>query len=525
MVPAVLVALASYFYTAHEPKVYQTSATLYVQEPDTGGGVPGGTDIYTSEALIPTYSEMISLPVIAVDVDKALAKKYPGYRLENHNLTAGGLGSLPSASASTQLMTVTVTDTNPVRAAAAANAASSAFITQQEALQKSRFQGGEKAIQQQLNVAQSNIQIVSQRLTNYRGSPGGLSNLKAQLSAYQSIYATLLGSAQEFSVGRDTALHALKIVSPASIPTTPIAPNPSRTALIYGFFALVLAAGGLFAFDYLDDTPRTPEEIEEIVGAQILGTVQQFDQSKYGAGLVSIKKGDFPAAEAYRVIRTNLQFANVDHPPRSLVVTSAFPGEGKSTTASNLATVFAQAGTHVSLVDGDLRRPNLHKLFKVNRGEGLTNLLISAGALNGHGPWQSVSPNLDLIVSGPLPPRPADLLSSARMKDVTAHLSEGAGMLIIDSPPVLAVTDAVILSTIVDGVILVVDTSRSKRSDLRRAREAIEGVGGKIVGIVVNRLKERGGGYYYHYYQRHYGYAESYDFNPATEKSLTETKV
>jgi capsular exopolysaccharide synthesis family protein len=230
-------------------------------------------------------------------------------------------------------------------------------------------------------------------------------------------------------------------------------------------------------------------------------------------------------SEAYRVIRTNIQFTDVDRPPRSLVVTSASPGEGKSTTASNLANVFAQAGTHVSLVDGDLRRPSLHNIFAVKREEGLTNMLVATGALNGRGPWQTVFPNLDLIASGPLPPRPADLLGSARMKDITDHLSAGSAMVIIDSPPVLAVTDAAVLSTVADGVILVVDTARSKRRDLRRAREAIEGVGGRILGIVINRLEKRGSGYYYHYYQHHYGYPEKYDYTAPPERQLTDTKA
>jgi succinoglycan biosynthesis transport protein ExoP len=525
VLPALLVAVAGYFYTRHEAKTYQTSTTLYVQEPNSGGGVPGSTDIFTSEALIPTYSEMINSPVIATHVDTALATKYPGYRLENHGLTAGGLGSLPSQGVSTQLMNVTVTDTMPARAAAAADAAARAFIQQVTGLQKSRFTGGAKAIQQQLNVAESNIQVVSQRLNDYKGSAGGSSNLRAQLNAYQSIYATLLTSAQEFSVGRDTALHAVKIFSPAPIPSSPTGPHPSRSALLYGFLALILCAGGLFLYDYLDDTARTPEEIEEVVGAPILGTIQQFDQNKYGAGLVSARKGHSPVSEAYRVIRTNIQFTDVDHPPRSLVVTSASPGEGKSTTASNLANVFAQAGTHVSLVDGDLRRPSLHTIFAVKREEGLTNMLIAAGALNGRGPGQTVSPNLDLIASGPLPPRPADLLGSARMKDITVHLSAGSALVIIDSPPVLAVTDAAVLSTVADGVILVVDAARSKRRDLRRAREAIEGVGGRILGIVVNRLDKRGSGYYYHYYQHHYGYPEKYDYPVAPERQLTDTKA
>lgn len=524
LAPAFLVLLAAYFYEHHLPKIYQTSTLLYIQVPGDQTQ-PGSTDVYASQALIPTYSQMIVSPVITQAVDKDLSTRYPGYAIEAHTLKVTGLGSTPSAPVNTQLMTVTVDDTIPARAAAAADTAATEFIRQITAIQRARYKGGAKAIQHQIDIENANIQLVSQQIQNYKGGPGGLSNLKAQKDAYISLYQSLIGSSQQFNLGKSTALNGVKIFSRAPIPNSAVGPHPIRTAALAGFITLIVCLGLLFLYDYFDDTPRTPEELESVVGAPILGTVQQFDADQYGGQLVTAKHARSPISEAYRVIRTNVQFTDVDHPPRVIVITSASPGEGKSTTAANLANVFAEGGKRVTLVDGDLRRPSLHRVFEVGRTEGLTNMLVSHHALNGHhGTRQSNRPNLELIASGPLPPRPADLLGSSRMHELAEHLRRESEVVLIDSPPVLAVTDAAVLSTIVDGVILVVDPAKSKKRDLRRAREAIEAVGGRIVGIVVNRLNKRGSSYYYYYYHHNYGYQYNYQYQYlARQQSESET--
>jgi capsular exopolysaccharide synthesis family protein len=149
-------------------------------------------------------------------------------------------------------------------------------------------------------------------------------------------------------------------------------------------------------------------------------------------------------------------------------------------------------------------------------------MLVGKQELNGLGVQQTSQENLALIASGPMPPRPADLLGSSRMKELVGHLCEHADVVLIDSPPVLAVTDATILSTVTDGVILVVDPARSRRRDLRRAREAVEAVGGRILGVVINRLNRRGSTYYYYYYQHHYGYQDKYGYGADRETSGAE---
>jgi polysaccharide biosynthesis transport protein len=273
-----------------------------------------------------------------------------------------------------------------------------------------------------------------------------------------------------------------------------------------------VCTGGIFLYDYLDDTPRTPEELEEIVGAPVLGTVQRFESAGLKPGLLSPQDASSHVAEAYRMIRTNLQYIDTDNPVRSILVTSPSPSEGKSTTIANLAQVFADAGRRVLLVDADMRRPVLHQLFQTDRNQGLTNLLVGTDQLNGVGIQGTRQPNLALIAAGPAPPRPADLLTSERMAQLMAHLRRQADVVLVDTPPVLAVTDAAVMSTAVDGVVLVVDTAKTKRRELLRARESIEAVGGRILGMVVNRLDRRGSGYYYYYYQHNYGYQFKYDY-------------
>jgi polysaccharide biosynthesis transport protein len=510
IIPALLVGALAYIRTAHDPKTYQATATLYVAAQDAStSGVSGNTDITASQQLVPTYSQLASLPVVQDEVNRSLAAQYPGYSV--HGLSVGSSGSAGTGT-QTQLINLSVSDTNPVRATDAANAVGKAVIHEVGAIQRVRFKGGDQGLNGQIAVAQSNIRDAETRLATYKGTPDGIATIRAQLDAYQSIFQSLVTSKQEFDVTKNTALNGVRLISPAQTPTTPTGPHPSRTALLYSFIALLVCGGGVFVYDYFDDSPRTPEEIEEIAGAPILGTVQEFSPGKDGSHLVA-SRARSPMAEAYRIIRTNLQFTDVDNPPHVVIVTSPSPSEGKSTTAANLARVFADAGRRVTLVDADLRRPSLHRIFDLSRAEGLTNILVGNELLNGHDSQDTGQPNLALIASGPIPPRPADLLGSGRMQSYVTHMRDRSDFVIIDSPPVLAVTDAAVLSTMADGVILVVDTAKSKRREILRAREAIEVVGGRVLGVVVNKLSKRHSGYYYYYYHHNYGYQYKYDYS------------
>lgn len=212
--------------------------------------------------------------------------------------------------------------------------------------------------------------------------------------------------------------------------------------------------------------------------------------------LVTFTHPRSPVAEAYRALRTNIQFSSLDRPLRTCLVTSTGAREGKSTTAANLAITFAQAGSSVILVDADLRRPSQHRLFGLPNERGLTTMLLQEG---GELPAQYTAiPNLRLLASGPLPPNPAEVLGFRRMDEAIARLKDAADLIIFDTPPIIAVTDAAVLSSKVDGVLLVFSAGRTKRDHARRAQAILEKVNANLVGVVLNNAQlDRAA---YHYY-------------------------
>ncbi len=205
--------------------------------------------------------------------------------------------------------------------------------------------------------------------------------------------------------------------------------------------------------------------------------------------LVTISNPRSPVAEAYRTLRTNLDFSGLDKPLRSMVVTSAGADEGKSTTLANLAVTMAQAGKKVILVDCDLRRPSLHQIFGARNSAGITDLMRDE-SLMANPPFQDTPiPNLKLLSSGQLPPNPAELLGSRRMAEIIACLLAQAEVVLFDAPPIIAVTDAALLAAKVDGVLLVVSAGKTKREHARKAKLLLDKVNARLVGTVLNNVK------------------------------------
>jgi non-specific protein-tyrosine kinase len=205
--------------------------------------------------------------------------------------------------------------------------------------------------------------------------------------------------------------------------------------------------------------------------------------------LITITNPRSPISEAYRTLRTNLEFSSLDKPIRSMVVTSAAPEEGKSTTLANLAVTIAQSGKKVILVDCDLRRPSLNQLFNVRGSAGFTDMMRD-DALMTKPPLQETNvTNLRLLTSGTLPPNPSELLASRRMGDVIAALQQQADIILFDAPPVVAVTDAAVLASKVDAVLLVISAGKTKREHARKARALLEKVNARLIGTVLNNVK------------------------------------
>ncbi len=205
--------------------------------------------------------------------------------------------------------------------------------------------------------------------------------------------------------------------------------------------------------------------------------------------LVTISNPRSPVAEAYRALRTNLEFSGLDKPLRSMVVTSASPDEGKSTTLANLAVTVAQAGKRVILVDCDLRRPSLHQIFNVRNNMGITDLMRDESLMSNPPLQDTPVPSLKLLTSGQLPPNPAELLGSRRMSEIIACLLGQADVVLFDTPPIIAVTDAALLSAKVDGVILVVGAGKTRREHARKAKALLDKVNARLVGTVLNNVR------------------------------------
>jgi capsular exopolysaccharide synthesis family protein len=214
--------------------------------------------------------------------------------------------------------------------------------------------------------------------------------------------------------------------------------------------------------------------------------------------LITVTEPRSPISEAYRTLRTNLDFASLDQALKTLVVTSAGVGEGKSTTLANLAVVSAEAGRQVILVDADLRRPTLHKIFGLDNAEGLTTVMMDESSLASPPLQKTGVAGLLVLTSGPLPPNPADLMGSRRMEEVIAVLAEQADQVFFDTPPVVAVTDAAVLATKVDGVLLVVSAGKTRRDHARTAVERLEQINARLVGTVLTNVQMSAGfqGYY-----------------------------
>ena len=264
---------------------------------------------------------------------------------------------------------------------------------------------------------------------------------------------------------------------------------------------LALAVGGAFLIEFLDDTIKTPDDVTRTMNLPTLGAIARIHPIKQpGDHLIAKNHPRAPISEAYRVLRTNLQFSSLGNPSTMLLVTSAGPLEGKTTTAANLAITMAQGGKRVVLADTDLRRPAMHDFFGVPNDQGLTSLLLDEGLELDDVLAESGVEGLRVLISGPLPPNPAELLGSSQMERLIQRIRDQAEVIIFDSPPILAVADASILGSQCDGTLLVVDAGKTRSDVAKRGKETLDKIGVNLLGVVLNKLSHRRGDGYYDYY-------------------------
>ena len=359
-------------------------------------------------------------------------------------------------------------------------------------------------IRSELKSLQDKIATEKERLLALKEKATTFNILQREVETSQALYESLLARFKEVTSIEHLRASTIRIVDPARPPDSPIYPRKKLNLMVALFLGLALGGGIAFFFESLDQTIKTPEDMQKFLSLPFLGLIPFFalKDKEFPPELVAFKDPHSPTAEGYRALRTSITFASPDQKKKALLVTSAVPKEGKTITAINLAISLSQAGEKTILVEADYRHPSLHNIFGISRAEGITEFLTGPGDnLNSYIHSTEIA-NLDLVTCGSIPPNPSELLGSKSMERLIGQLSEIYDRIIFDAPPVLAVTDAVILSTKVDGTIIIVKADETPRKAVLRTSELVASVGSEIIGAVLNmaRLEKHKGYYYYHYY-------------------------
>jgi capsular exopolysaccharide synthesis family protein len=493
----------AYLVSRNMTPIYRASTTLLINQA-RNPAITDYTSLITSERLAKTYAELFTKRPVLEEVANRL-----GVGIEETE--EAGRGGLPTAIdvspvRDTQLIQVNVEGDDPQLAMDIANTLPEVFIEQNAEMQLSRFASSKENLSEQLAIIESDMEATQQAINDLQGSDPAadqaeLARLQTLLAQHQSNYASLLSSYEGIRLAEVQAMDNIVVAEPAELPKYPIKPRKLQNTLLAAVVGCMLAVGVAFLIEYLDDTIKTSEDVGQALALSTLGAITRFQSTDDQDRLITASHPRSPISEAYRALRTNIQFSAVDNPLRTLLVTSTNPTEGKTTTVANLGTVMAQAGLSVIVVDSDLRRPALHQYFEASRNLGLTNALLDKN-LSTDGYLQATEvENLRVLTCGPLPPNPSELLNSQRMRELMEQLKEEADVLLFDSPPILAVTDASILANQVDGVLLVVDAGATRRGVAQRGKEQLDKVGANVFGAALNKLSHRGrGGYYYYYY-------------------------
>jgi succinoglycan biosynthesis transport protein ExoP len=383
----------------------------------------------------------------------------------------------------------------------------------------------ETMLGKELDIQKRDVNAMSSKMVEYN-------ILKREAEANKVLYDGLLTKLREAGVSAGLRSSNIRVVDPAMIPSTPSRPAKARNVALALVVGLVGGIGLALMREYMDNTVKTPDDVETLVRLPSLAVVPQFETtdgngssgrqkllpgfSSNGRGkrleLVAQHLPKSQMSEAFRALRTSLLLSRADHPPQVILVTSALPREGKTTAAANLAVTLAQLGDSTIVVDADLRKPGVGRLLNMNSGSyaGLSSYLAGASNLDSVIVPHPTIPNLAAIPTGPLPPNPADLLSSHRVAEAITELRKRFKFIVIDSPPVMAATDAVILSVETDGVLLVVRSGETPKEAFTRTRDLLVSVKCNILGVVLNAVDSRSPDYYYSY--RYYPY--SYGYGP-----------
>jgi non-specific protein-tyrosine kinase len=485
---------SAYLWSSRAPNIYRATTILLISE----GGATGRdayTDLIASERLARTYVQRITNQLVLDETAQLL-----GLSREMLHVPSIRIALIPD----TQLIRLSVDDERPELAQALANTIPEVFIRLNERQQAARFASSKANLEAQLEITRQDITSTQEELNAARDtSPPTeerIARLEERLSQLRVTQASLLQSYEQVRLTEATSQNSVIVDVPAPLPSVPIAPQPLKMALLAGLAGAILGFAIAFLHEYLDDTVPADSEIGHLLGTSVLAMIGRIGRADKRV-LVVGKESYSADAEAYRMLNMNLRFLAIDEPVKCIVVTSPAPGDGKSLTASNLAITLASAGHRTILIDADLHRPTQHSIFGTSSKEGLTTTLVDQTLPVTHYLQPTHIDELRLLPSGPMPPNPSRLLASQRMRELLIALQREADYVIVDSAPILAVSDTSVLSTLATGVILVLRAKKTKLEAARRAAEQLQSVQANLLGVVINDVPSGSAdNYYYHYY-------------------------
>jgi len=476
---AALLGLAlSLALSVTQPDQYSATAQLLVQ-PSGASTASGGAVAAVTPIEVQTDLQLVT----SAPVQQAVSQR---------------LGSMPSVSAAevaqTDVITITAISSSPSRAALTANTYANAFVNHQQDAAINEL----TAVELQLR---AQIRRLSARIGTLKGK-----GIAARQLALMNQLAVLRAQLAQMRVSGAATTGGVELVTPAVAPGSPSSPKPKQDGLLGLAAGLVVGIGAAFLRDSFDDALCSKEVVEQLSGAPVLALVPMITSWKKRdqPPVVSISHPLSVSAEAYRSLRTSLQFYRQEHKLRTLVVTSPGAAEGKTSAVANLGVVFAQTGERVVMVSCDLRRPRLGQFFGLDEQAGLTTVLLGERSLMEAVQRVNGQETLWMLGAGALPANPAELLNGPATQAVFAALRAKFDLVLIDSPPVLPVTDAMLLSKDADGTLMVVAADQTRRAELRHATEKLAQVNGTVLGTILNEVTKRTG----------YGYGDGYGYGP-----------
>jgi succinoglycan biosynthesis transport protein ExoP len=486
----------AFIQVSRQQDLYRASSTVEINPPTMGMD----TYSYYDSSIVATYQQLITTSGVLDPVIDNL----------NLPLSEDGLRAKITTEpiTSTRLMRISVSDPNPQTAATLANEIAAQFQSFAQARTIEKATPYREALNQQIAATQAKIDTTQQLIDNLVAekdvtSPdvaAQIDTLRTNLTDLQTTYGQLILSANQMDLQQAGAQTGVIVVQQASAPGAPYAPNVRLYTLLALLAGLCIGVGAVFLLEYLDNTTKVDTPYNELVGAPLMTTVPIVpSMSKLPHQLFILDQPMSPESEAIRLLRANVEFAIASSEINTIAVTSAGPGEGKSTVTANLAVAMAQAGYRVVVVDADMRRPAQQEAFGLSNERGLSTLL-SRPDLD----WKLVArTNADLqlqvITSGPIPPNPGDLLKSNRFEKLLENIAAECDMVVIDTPPALAVSDALVVADVAHDVLLVCRANETRVDRMQAAAEALPETA-RIIGVALNYQKRAKSESYYYYY-------------------------